>query len=262
MACYLLTWNPERWDWETLDEERRAVSLGRPVPRRWSAGKTKRIKTGDRLFLLKQGVEPRGLMASGFATADVKEDSHWDSERRAHGETSLFTMVEFDRIVDPDSVLPLEQLTTGPLAQMHWHPAASGIEVPAELCPELERLWEAFVPRRTSQAAEELTPGVRYPEGDAEVVLVNRHERSSKARQQCIAAHGTRCAVCGFSFEERYGSIGQGYIHVHHLFPLHSEGPREIVPERDLRPVCPNCHAMLHQRNPPFDIEELRDHLK
>jgi 5-methylcytosine-specific restriction enzyme A len=29
-----------------------------------------------------------------------------------------------------------------------------------------------------------------------------------------------------------------------------------------MRPVCPNCHAMLHKSDPPFTIEELKEILQ
>jgi len=32
----------------------------------------------------------------------------------------------------------------------------------------------------------------------------------------------------------------------------------ELDPIEDLRPVCPNCHAMLHRRQPALDIDTLR----
>jgi 5-methylcytosine-specific restriction protein A len=31
-----------------------------------------------------------------------------------------------------------------------------------------------------------------------------------------------------------------------------------VDPIRDLRPVCPNCHAMIHRRIPAYSIEELK----
>jgi predicted HNH restriction endonuclease len=100
-------------------------------------------------------------------------------------------------------------------------------------------------------------------EGAARQVTSNRYERSRVARAGCLAVHGYSCAVCGFNFQQRYGAIGQGYIHVHHLSPMSTaRGEREINPVTDLCPVCPNCHAMLHQRNPPYTIDELRAQLR
>ena len=65
--------------------------------------------------------------------------------------------------------------------------------------------------------------------------------------------------ICDFDFKLTYGELGSGFIHVHHLISLASIGEEYVVdPLADLRPVCPNCHAMLHRKNPPFEIDEIR----
>ncbi len=84
-------------------------------------------------------------------------------------------------------------------------------------------------------------------EGSVCRVTVNFYERSSEARQRCMAAHGTNCCICGFSFGAVYGAEAAGYIHVHHVQPLSAVGGEYVVdPIKDLLPVCPNCHAVLH----------------
>jgi 5-methylcytosine-specific restriction endonuclease McrA len=111
--------------------------------------------------------------------------------------------------------------------------------------------------------AEEITEIKEYPEGTATKVLINSYERNPKARAKCIEFHGARCCICGFDFEAAYGRIGTGYIHVHHLTPLSSITKEyRVDPKKDLRPVCPNCHAIIHRKNPPFTIEEVRNLLK
>lgn len=97
-------------------------------------------------------------------------------------------------------------------------------------------------------------------EGIKTQVVVNWYERSIQARQRCIAHYGTRCLVCELDFVERYGPIGEGFIHVHHIKPLASiNAGYQVDPINDLRPVCPNCHAMLHRgKEQPLTIEELR----
>lgn len=98
-----------------------------------------------------------------------------------------------------------------------------------------------------------------FIEGGRALVQVNRFERDPRARKQCIQIFGTRCAVCGFDFAKVYGKIGAGFIHVHHLRPLSiSRREHKIDARRDLRPVCPNCHEMLHRKKPPFSIKALR----
>jgi predicted HNH restriction endonuclease len=88
---------------------------------------------------------------------------------------------------------------------------------------------------------------------------VNAYERNPLARAQCLAKFGYSCCTCGFNFEHIYGELGRQYIHVHHLVPL-SEIQAEYVvdPLKDLVPICPNCHAMIHRTIPARSITELR----
>jgi 5-methylcytosine-specific restriction protein A len=65
--------------------------------------------------------------------------------------------------------------------------------------------------------------------------------------------------VCGFDFGKAYGPNLEGFIHVHHLTPLASIRERyRVNPKRDLRPICANCHAVVHRREPPYAIEEVQ----
>jgi len=98
------------------------------------------------------------------------------------------------------------------------------------------------------------------PEGASLRVVVNRYERSAANRMACIARYGVTCQACEMDFAERYGHLGDDFIHVHHRTPVSELGEGYIVnPVVDLVPVCPNCHAMLHRRTPPLDVSELRD---
>lgn len=106
--------------------------------------------------------------------------------------------------------------------------------------------------------AEQLPSYTTYHEGSSKTINVNAYERNPEARRKCIALHGCKCVVCDFDFAERYGELGRGYIHVHHLVPISSIGKNyQIVPEKDLVPVCPNCHAMLHRKGLK-SVEELK----
>jgi len=94
-------------------------------------------------------------------------------------------------------------------------------------------------------------------EGSKKIITVNSYERNPKARSECIKEYGVSCMVCGFNFENKYGERGRDFIHVHHLIPVSNIGDKyEINPVTDLRPVCPNCHAMLHRKG-NISIEEL-----
>jgi 5-methylcytosine-specific restriction protein A len=96
-------------------------------------------------------------------------------------------------------------------------------------------------------------------EGIRKTVIVNSYERNPIAREKCIEHYGAQCVVCDFNFEKEYGDIGKGFIHVHHLTQLSDiRQGYEVNPVNDLRPVCPNCHAMLHKKQPPLTIDELK----
>jgi 5-methylcytosine-specific restriction protein A len=102
-----------------------------------------------------------------------------------------------------------------------------------------------------------------FVEGATKRVIVNAYERDPDARNACLAHYGCSCAVCGFEFKERYGPLGAGFIHVHHLTPISKRKVAHAIdPILELRPVCPNCHAMLHRSDPPLTMDELRSLLR
>lgn len=138
-----------------------------------------------------------------------------------------------------------------------------------EVDPEIARVVQEIVGETSheidSQPGSTILPTeildtATLVEGATKTVTVNAFERSRKARQACIAHYGARCFVCTLELGERYGSIGKDFIEVHHVVPLSEIGEAyEVDPIKDLRPVCPNCHSMLHRRIPPLLPEELRD---
>lgn len=103
-------------------------------------------------------------------------------------------------------------------------------------------------------------PETLYLEGAQKQILCNRYERNPKARARCIAVHGSACKVCGFDFGKAYGAAFTGKIEVHHIKPVSEIGAEYVVdPLRDLIPVCPNCHRMLHSKaDGVYTVEELK----
>lgn len=110
---------------------------------------------------------------------------------------------------------------------------------------------------------EELPQPDKFFEGAKTTVTINAYERNPRARAACISHHGCRCIACGFDFKEIYGTIGDGFIHVHHNVPIGKIGAQyQIDPISDLTPVCPNCHAMIHRAEPALTIEQLKNLLQ
>jgi len=117
----------------------------------------------------------------------------------------------------------------------------------------LKNNTEFLYPEEASEALKE---------GSKKTITVNTYERNPKARLNCINKYGVNCIVCGFNFEKTYGERGKEFIHVHHLVAVSDIGDEYVVdPIKDLRPVCPNCHAMLHRKG-NISIKELINEIK
>ncbi|MBE9242719.1 HNH endonuclease [Synechocystis salina] len=120
----------------------------------------------------------------------------------------------------------------------------------AQLCGKGERSF---------RLAEEVPDDQKLLEGSVCQVTINSYERNPEARKLCIQHYGTSCCICGFNFEKKFGSVAQGFIHVHHLKPLSEiQKEYEVDPIADLRPVCPNCHAIIHLGGKTRSIEEVK----
>lgn len=66
-----------------------------------------------------------------------------------------------------------------------------------------------------------------------------------------------KCEICGFSFAETYGDLGEGFIEAHHTIPLSRVSEEVVTKETDIVLVCSNCHRMLHRIRPWPSVEEL-----
>lgn len=255
--AYIFVWNPKTWLWDNIEENIKEWEEFGATTINWKCGNTKSISIGDRIFLVKLGTKPKGIIASGYALTEP---------RLNEDDGGLYIDIELEVLFNPeiDDIYPIEDLQIGNLAkQGSWTPQASGISIKPEVIEELEEKWADFLTKQGIVYIPSTIPKERYTEGTVTQILQNRYERDPKARQACIGHYGLSCAVCEFNFEEKYGDIGKDFIHVHHLIQISTRKEVYVIdPINDLIPVCPNCHSMLHKRNPPFTIEELRELMK
>jgi len=118
MATYLLTWNPQKWTWEDLQDCIDETAKKGFIKFRWSCGNSKRIVKGDRVFLLRQGVEPRGIVASGWAASKSFEEIHWREEKALKERTTRYVKVRWEVLLNPEneSIFLREWLNVSPLS--------------------------------------------------------------------------------------------------------------------------------------------------
>ena len=257
MACYLLAWNPKRWHWENLAGFIDAFNSGEVSTDRWSCGRNKHITTGDRVWIIRLGEDPRDVFGHGTVITPSFEDVHWDDPAKV----SQYVEYQLDSIVNPetDPIIPRVRLNDSPFNEMHWDTQMSGVQIPDNVAKALQEEWVRVNAGDGFALPEEIPPATTFVEGAKRIVSINSYERNSKARSACIAHYGPRCVVCGFTFSEKYGPVGDGLIHVHHLVPLAEIGEAyHLNPIQDLRPVGPNCHAIIHIRVPQYSIEDVK----
>lgn len=254
----LFTWNPNKWEWLDLPIAIYELYVEGKYLGRWSCGATRDIMPGDRAFLMRLGIHPKGIIGSGFVVSQPFESPHYNPGKAQQGEKVHRVRIMFDVLSDIP-ILSQAVLSSDSLREHNWFPQASGTHIPDSIAAQLEIIWSK------ATGVEFLPPNPydllsQHTEGGARNRNVTLYERNPKAREDCIRHHGTTCSVCGLNFEDQYGVIGKGFIHVHHLKSI-SEIKQEYIidPINDLRPVCPNCHAMLHKRIPTYSIDELKN---
>ena len=259
MATYLYTWNPDRWTWADQADAIYRVNNNLPYDMFWSCGNTRKIAVGDTFLLTRVGVAPKGIIGCGYVVSAPYKLPHWDSEKAAQGMSALRTDLLFKALAETP-IVPLDYLQDH-YPGYNWTPQAGGVSVPSEFADDLLAMIQG-------NASHNFEPcNIReielYAEGKTKSITSKTYDRSRAARQACIEHHGYECSVCGFSFEAAYGALGARYIEVHHLKPIADARSEYMInPISDLRPVCANCHRMLHKQRPPLSIEELRAHNK
>jgi 5-methylcytosine-specific restriction enzyme A len=262
MSAILLTWNPKKYRWGSLQDELAKVQRRGRTTRSWSVGKRKQIAEGTRFFMVRQGSEPRGLVGAGWTTAEPFNAPHWDHEREARGEEARYVDIHLDVLADLP-VIPMRELKAGALSKVNWSTQSSGISIPAHVVTPLEELWASRIHGAGLQPDQESAfDDPKTSKAHGHRATVNKYERCRKLRALCLAHYKLKCYACKTLLSDVYGQAAANVIHVHHL-ELVSALPDdyEIHPIRDLRPVCPNCHSVIHSRQPHYSIEELQEML-
>lgn len=185
----VVTWNPERWNpdgiWaeQTYPQQVRAVAGGGLLRGQWATGgRTGGIEPGDRVFFLRQGKAPRGIIGSGTITSRVFSDDHWDDDRI--GDAANYVLIEWDTLLLPDSALPQQVLIDRIPEGGKWRPQAGGWVLPPAASARLETLWAKHLglvssplPRSTPRQGWQLDPERRKKVEDAAQRMLMDHFR-------------------------------------------------------------------------------------
>lgn len=219
--------------------------------------RTDKLSEGDIVFIYKTDPEKRVhykmevVKAKMIFEEAMEQESYWtDKELYYSGFISFYARLKLIEEYT-DDVLSLHNL------QEHGY---QGVPRSVREIKDVSLLDYLLHPH---QIVNDEAYDVDYPEDNEKLyegalitVKANKYERNQKARKECVAKKGYHCLVCGRDFESTYGEIGRGFIHVHHLTPISSIGQEyELNVDTDLAPVCPNCHYMLHRKNPHIRLK-------
>jgi predicted HNH restriction endonuclease len=255
METFLLTWNPRKSKGCKPGVIIRQIEARRPKPFVWSCGRSLQIRKGARLYFMKQGALPRGIIGSAVALSDSRVDESWNCAKAKKGATSTYVNLRWLDMIDPAVKLPLDPSQFGGvMAEGHWRPQSSGTRIQPQVAKELERLWSAHV--GSPKAAKKFEHvEADYVEGKQSRIYTVHRKRERDLRDAKFAlakaSNGGRleCEVpgCGFDFHKVYGAVGVDYAHVHHLTPLSRLRGATRMTVEDVAVVCANCHDMIHR---------------
>lgn len=137
MSTYLLTWNPNHpRTWRDSEDTYRNAESDGFFDTSWRCGiNFRQIKAGDRVFLLRQGLVPKGIVAAGVTmSVPYQEKTVWYVDVRFR------TLLRPQSQIFPRLLLEGEGLKGGP-----WNARASGTSIPADIAHELEQAWCAHL---------------------------------------------------------------------------------------------------------------------
>lgn len=130
---YLFTWNSKPENFENFDQCIEELKQKGECIVTWRC-KTKAVKPGDRVFLIKIGAEPKGIIGSGITTTYTFEC-----------DDPLCVEIKLDILLNKDKILGIDILKDGILSEQNWTPQASGISIKSDVVAELEKTWFNFL---------------------------------------------------------------------------------------------------------------------
>jgi hypothetical protein len=138
--AYLFGWNPLKFEWADIDDDIKQLANTGKLEDNWSVVSHKTIQPGDRAYIVRVGVELKGIFASGIIASEP-----YVAFRK--GRHYYRITIALDVLLNPDKepILTLDILKTGNLAAQTWTPQASGISIRPELVEELEGVWQDFL---------------------------------------------------------------------------------------------------------------------
>jgi 5-methylcytosine-specific restriction protein A len=144
VATYLFSFNPVYWNWPEMAVDIRKLARRGHFDTHWSCGRHRNIEPGSRAFLVRVGVEPKGIFGSGVTLIPPAPRPHWMENKRAAGITSNYTTLRLEALF-PLPLITFDELEAPPFRRFRWGVRSSGTYLPESIADALEAFWEERV---------------------------------------------------------------------------------------------------------------------
>ena len=144
-ASWLLSYNPNKWDWEKQNDEYsfkntlKTIKNGGAVFFSWRCH-SNQVKVGDRIFIIKLGPTPRGILATGYASSEPYEGTYIDNS----GQDVNGRMIDgcITGIIDYHTEELISQdVLKRKFPDQQWSPMGSGISIKLDAARWLIQNW-------------------------------------------------------------------------------------------------------------------------
>ncbi len=161
---FLLTWNPNDYKFLDLDDRINQINETGYTNFEWSTGNRKDFSAGERVFLMRQGVEPRGLIGSGYIIRQAGEDMN--SGKTKSNRRRIIAEIRWDTL-QREPIIPLEELIRVSGDEEMWKARASGIQIEKKITQELERIWAERAGKGDTGDSMIIRPGIASIDSDS-----------------------------------------------------------------------------------------------
>jgi putative restriction endonuclease len=212
MSAYWLTYkplsaaSPRGWPAEELSElVRRFESEPASTTTLWRIASHQSARIGDRVYLFKQGSDPRGV----FGVGEIIEPPRMQTDPTDIDEGPRYrAKIRFDRLVDPGREFLIELNTVKEIVPETLIAAqSSGLGVPEDVEIELEKRLSPFLrslPPISSEQADDpgFDPDSINDERERAIRAIRLRRGQPAFRAALLAAYGRRCAITGCAVED------------------------------------------------------------
>lgn len=139
-AAYRVNWNPQLAPNDVTEEDVRKLEREGVVKFHWRCGRA-RIEPNQRIFLVRTGKGPRGIIGVGRSVSEPDGGREVDGDWEPFAVKVRFHMLSLEPIVDRSA------LDTPPLDGVHWSNATAAARLTAEQANALEALIAVARPR-------------------------------------------------------------------------------------------------------------------